>query len=132
MAWQRLLLILQTSGKTSADEWETSADEWRRMRDKCRWMRHKWQRWSTCEMVLDSWEPSHCWTYSLIECLKLRVSSLILGTLVPVLDNWPIWIKRLSWSSLFRQKVFLLTFCDIFYYRVKLSRTKVTKFCRGD
>ena len=28
----RLLLILQTSGKTNADEWETSVDEWRRVK----------------------------------------------------------------------------------------------------
>ena len=41
-----LLLILQTSDKTSADEQETSTDEWRRMRDewkrmrdKCKWMK---------------------------------------------------------------------------------------------
>ena len=29
LIWFRLLLILQTSGKTSADEWETNADEWK-------------------------------------------------------------------------------------------------------
>ena len=64
-----LLLILQTSGKTSTDKWETSADEWRRMRDQCRrvktsqrQMRDEYRRVKTNERRVktsaDEWETS--------------------------------------------------------------------------
>ena len=68
----RLLLILQTSGKTSADEWETRAGEWRRVKTnerpvqtskaRQRQMRDEYRRVKTNErqvqMSADEWKTS--------------------------------------------------------------------------
>ena len=49
------MLILQTSDKTSADEWETSEDEWRQMRDEYRWVETNERQVQTSA---DEWETS--------------------------------------------------------------------------
>ena len=65
----RLLLTLQTSGKTSTDEWGPSAEEWRRVRDQCRrvktshrQMRDEYKRVKTngrrVQTSADKWETS--------------------------------------------------------------------------
>ena len=56
---ERLLLVLQMSSKTSADEWETSADKWRWVKmnerrvhtseDEWRWMRDQCRRVKTSQ-----------------------------------------------------------------------------------
>ena len=95
-----LLLILQTSDKTSVDEWETSADEWRRVKmneDKCRrvktnqrQMRDEYRRLKTNERRVQTNERQvlfyHSWVQSLLlfilreEHVNLR-SSLASSTL---------------------------------------------------
>ena len=47
---KKVLLILQTSGKTSAYEW----DEWRQMRDQCRWV-NTIQRQMRDQTSTDEW-----------------------------------------------------------------------------
>ena len=57
----RLLLILQTSGKTSEDKWETSADEWWRMRDQFRWvMTNERLVRDECRWVNMNEKPNQC------------------------------------------------------------------------
>ena len=69
-----MAIILQTSSKTSADEWETSAaseGEWKTSAAELRWVKDKWEtrtdEWwrmrDECYSIIDESGVSYCFYF---------------------------------------------------------------------